>query len=830
MAHAFNGSYTGPNLDRVAMPMGGIGAGMIAFEGTGKLSQVSIRNSPAPFNEPYMYAAATVRHDGGGFATRLLEGPVPKWKVMHPWGSWQEDSGTGGRSRTYGFPRFTDAEFRCRFPFGETTLRDPNFPLHAELTGWSPFVPGDVEASSLPVAAVEYALTNSSPRPIEGVFSFHSHRFIDSIDPRLWDAKRPDAKLATVERTPQGFAFHATGFDDAPWAEGHFVAEVDPPAGSHIAVDAAWFRGGWFDANSVLWKNVSEGRVVDQPPHTDGAPSNGGSLYVPFTLKLGETKTFRLRLCWYVPKTSLGGGSLAKGQVLAQIEETHVPWYAGRFESIDAVREHWRASYDELRRRSRGFTDAFYAMTLPPEVVEAVAANLGILKSPTVLRQKDGRLWAWEGCFDTAGCCPGTCTHVWNYAQALPHLFPSLERTLRETEFEVAQGDDGELAGHQAFRVSLPISEPKHDFHAAADGQLGGVLKLYRDWRISGDTAWLKRLWPRVKDSLAFCIRSWDPDHTGVPYKPHHNTYDIEFWGPNGMIGSFYVAALRAAVIMGEAVGDVDPLWQTLVARGKAQLEGELFNGDYFIHRVDRDAGTFDRSKQTPEAIALFEQEGPKYQYGDGCLSDGVIGAWMAETAGSPPVLDPQKVGRHLEAVFQHNFKETLVDHGNPQRPGYAVGDEAGLLLCSWPRGNKLTLPFVYSDEVWTGIEYQVASHLMRLGRVDQGLRIVRAVRQRYNGVPRNPFDEYECGHWYARAMASYALIQGLTGVRYDAVERTLYVDPAIPAPFTSFLCTDRGFGTVRVDDDGVVVTPVEGEIPIDRVVRTGQVETAGTR
>lgn len=173
--------------------------------------------------------------------------------------------------------------------------------------------------------------------------------------------------------------------------------------------------------------------------------------------------------------------------------------------------------------------------------MEAVAANLSILKSPTVLRQYDGRLWGWEGSKDAVGSCAGFCTHVWNYAQAICHLFPTLERSLRETEFFENQN----AAGHRQFKAALPIRPQAHDFYAAADGQLGGIMKVYRDWRISGDSVWLRHLFPRVKISLDYCIRTWDPRHAGVLEAPHHNTYDIEFWGPDGMCTSFYLWHLK---------------------------------------------------------------------------------------------------------------------------------------------------------------------------------------------------------------------------------------------------------------------------------------------
>jgi hypothetical protein len=154
-------------------------------------------------------------------------------------------------------------------------------------------------------------------------------------------------------------------------------------------------------------------------------------------------------------------------------------------------------------------------------------------------------------------------------------------------------------------------------------------------------------------------------------------------------------------------------------------------------------------------------------------------------------------VASHVKAVHKYNLKTDLTAHANPQRPSYAAGAEGGLLICTWPKGGELSLPFVYSNEVWTGIEYQAAAHMMLMGLVAEGLEVVRACRGRYDGRIRNPFNEYECGHWYARAMSSYALLQGLTGARYDAVEKTLYLQPRIKGDFRSFFSTATGYGTV---------------------------------
>jgi hypothetical protein len=435
-----------------------------------------------------------------------------------------------------------------------------------------------------------------------------------------------------------------------------------------------------------------------------------------------------------------------------------------------------------------------------------------------VLRQHDGRLWLWEGCNDDSGCCAGSCTHVWNYAQATCHLFPELERGLRRTEFFEGLAD----SGRQAFRQNLPIRPGGTSFDAA-DGQLGGIIKARREWRISGDREWLAKFWPQIRRSLDYAIAKWDPRHSGLLEESHHNTYDINYYGPDGHCGSFYLAALAAAIEMGSTLGeDVGP-YRELLAKGRTRMENELWNGEYFIQKVvtkglAQDFRPLNPAGQSPayrDVAEVVNQEGPKYQYGDGCLSDGVLGLWMARTSGiTDDLVDPGKVESHLLAIHRHNFKEDLSTHANPQRPSYAMGDDAGLLLCSWPRGGKPLLPFVYSDEVWTGIEYQVASHLMMTGHVEEGLEIVRAVRKRHDGVRRNPLNEYECGHWYGRAMASYALIQGLTGMRYDAVAQTLHIDSRI-GDFRAPLFTATGFGTVEFKDGSATVKVVSGKIPV---------------
>ena len=822
----FNDSYTAEYLNRIAFPIGGIGSGMFCLEGAGTISHMSIRNKPDIFNEPGLFAAIHVKGISNG--TKILEGPVPDWKKFG-----QPGSGNGMGGSIIGLPHFHRATFKTRFPFATIDLNDNDIPLNVRITGWSPFIPTDENNSSLPVGAFEYSITNASSKSIEAVFSYNARQFI-----------RVDGGNSTIGKLKNGFILSEEGTKEKPHLKAAFAVQTDQ---DNAVIDHSWFRGGWWDPLTMAWNNIKTGETKSVEPVESGAP--GASVFVPFTLNAGQKKIIRLYFSWYVPDSDLtfgkkedkgddcnpANGCCVSPNVL-QLDPYdkdfdsafYKPWYSSRFKNIEEVIAYWNTEYDKLKKNSELFSSAFYASTLPPEVMEAIACNLSILKSPTVLRQYDGRLWSFEGCGDNWGCCHGSCTHVWNYAQAIPHLFPALERSLRHTEFCENQNRDG----HQTFRAALPIKPVDHAFHPAADGQLGGIMKVHREWRISGDNEWLRKMFPMVKLSMEYCIRTWDPGEKGIIEEPHHNTYDIEFWGPDGMHASFYLGALNAMIVMGSFLGQDVSRYSSLYNKGKQFAETNLYDGEYFIQKIQYtglkaknpiDASAISMGgNYSDEAKKLLEKEGPKYQYGAGCLSDGVLGAWIARMCGLGDPMDVSKIRSHLLAIYKYNLVKNLSDHSNPQRPSYALGNEGGLLLCSWPKGGKLSLPFVYSDEVWTGIEHQVAAHLMLMGNVKEGLEILGVSRNRYDGKVRNPFNEYECGHWYARALSSYGYIQSLTGLRYDAVEKTIYVDSKI-GDFTAFLSTATGFGTVTLKSGRVSIKEVYGTIPAEKLLLSGR-------
>lgn len=807
--------YRGANLLQISMPMGGIGAGNVCLNGYGGLQDFSIYNKPATSatadNHGFKDAAFALIHIKRTGVTKLIEGPIPSEKLYN-----QGLQGQGYRGGGHeGMPRFEKCEFENRYPFGTVYLEDPNLPLKVAIEGWSPFVPNDDKVSGIPCAILHYTLENTSSEVVDFEFSYHVAHMARGTE---GDKGTRNQILANGK----GVVFANTDdlksetFGSAAFAVGETPSKVK----------GMWFRGGWFDSISSLWREVSTGSFQAN----DGLRSagelegrNGGSLLVAKQLQPGEKVTIPIVLAWYFPNVSFSVG------IANNVKQSWHPWYTTQWKNAEEVVTYVIENLDSLYRRTRSFADALHASSLPESVIDAIASNLAIIKSPTVVRQSSGNLWGWEGCFVGSGCCHGSCTHVWNYAQAFPHLFSNLEQTLREQEYMRSM----DTRGHINFRSALPDGPTSHDYHAASDGQLGGILKLWRDWQISGDTEWLQKLYPLAKRSLDFCIGAWDPCRQGALFEPHHNTYDIEFWGADGMCSSIYIGALCAMADMAIHLGEPELAKQyaELAQNGAAYLDETLFNGEYYEHRVQWEGlkdksfteflDTIPTDGTADDVSKLLQSEGPKYQYGTGCISDGVIGAWMSRIYGVETPLNQANVRSHLKSIFRYNFKEDLFDHACLQRPGYALGHEPGLLLCTWPRGGKPTLPFVYSDEVWTGIEYQVASHCIAEGLVEEGLRIVEAARSRYDGHVRNPFNEYECGNYYARAMSSYSLLQALTGFRYSAVDKTLYIEPklAVSGPFTFFFSTASAFGTITLDGDSVTVNEIEGELIVEKLV-----------
>jgi uncharacterized protein (DUF608 family) len=308
---------------------------------------------------------------------------------------------------------------------------------------------------------------------------------------------------------------------------------------------------------------------------------------------------------------------------------------------------------------------------------------------------------------------------------------------------------------------------------------MGTILRLYREWQISGDESFLRELWPPARRALEFAWQAWDRDRDGLMEGEQHNTYDIEFYGPNPMTSLLYLGALRAGEEMARALGEEETAaeYRSVYERGRRGMEERLWNGEYYVQRLD-------------------DLDGHRYQFGAGCLSDQLLGQWLASILGLGHLLPQERVRQTLASIHRYNYRTSLSDHANPQRV-FALNDEAGLVVCSWPHAGQPRYPFPYAHEVWTGVEYEVAALLITEGLVEEGLTLVRSARGRYDGERRNPWDEMECGHHYARAMSSWSLLLALSGYRYSAPSRSLAFAPCLrPEDFRCFFTAGEAWGS----------------------------------
>jgi uncharacterized protein (DUF608 family) len=491
-----------------------------------------------------------------------------------------------------------------------------------------------------------------------------------------------------------------------------------------------------------------------KPPAASLGEGATGGLATRMTLAPGATKEVVFLLTWHFPNAE------------------HGRMYANWFADAVAVAKHLRENLDKLTKETHLFHDTYYDSTLPHWLLDRLMMPTSTLATSTVQWWKNGRFWAWEG----VGCCHGTCTHVWNYAQAVARLFPELERSARTMQ------DLGTALDPKTGRVAFRGEGP--GFQYAADGQCGTVLKSYREHLMSKDGSFLKENWPKIKKVMEYSISRDGAMPDGIIEDNQHNTYDIDFVGANTFVGALYLAALEAAARMAELQGDKDfaVRCRDIAAKGSKWTVEHLWNGEYFTQEIPK--GKEDKN-----------------QYGTGCLADQVFGQFWADQCDLGYVYPADRIRTALKSIYRYNWAPDVSAQNKeyPPQRWFARPGDAGLFTCTWPKGGRMKEPVLYRDEIWTGIEYQVAATMIHEGMIREALSIIRGIHDRYDGKKHNPWNEVECGDHYARAMASWACLTALAGSTYDGPAGTLGFAPRWQQDdFKAFFSAAEGWGSLK--------------------------------
>jgi len=770
----------GRELDEIAFPLGGLGTGAVSLGGWGQLRDWELMNRPAKGFGNDM-AFFTLRAQAGGDA------PVVRVVQGHAGSDHIGGGHSAARGSGQGLPHFHRASFTGSYPFAHVKFRDKDLPLKVDLEALNPFIPLNDKDSGIPVAILRYTVKNTGKQTLSVSLMGNLTNIVGHPD--------GEGRVSKV-RSARGLkGFYGTTSKHAE----------DSPAFGSMALTTPWEDTDVWLQNpdrsgglAKFWESVAW--AADFPP-TAKHNSDTGAVCAHAKLKPGAAVTIPFFITWHFPVFEHWRPKSDSG-----CAATWRNYYASQWKDAWDVAAYTAKELERLLTETRQFHDSLFASTLPTHVLDAVSSQLSILKSTTCLRLEDGTFYGFEGCSNTQGCCEGSCTHVWNYAQALPYLFPALQRSMREADYVNSMEDDG----YVTFRMPLPLgTKAEPGFHPAADGQMGTVLQVYREWQVSGDDDWLRRIWPLTKKALEFAWKYWDADKDGVMEGMQHNTYDIEFYGPNTMMGSLYLGALRAGEEIARYLGEEAKAdeYRTIFQSGSAWMDEHLFNGEYYEQIVEPEAHLAwpDRQRELAEKHGKDDKftTWPKWQFGKGCASDQLLGQWYGAMLDLGHFFDRRKVRKALRSIFKHNWRADLTDFPGIFRL-YALNDEPGLLIATWPRGERPGHAFYFADEVWCGIEYQVASHLIYEGFVEEGLLIVKGVRDRHTGERRNPWNEFECGHHYARSLASYGVLTALSGFHYSAPNQSLSFAPQVnEKDFTCFFSVASGWGTYRQKQKG---------------------------
>lgn len=692
--------YEGKYLDQVAMPLGGIGTGTISLGGRGDLRDWEVMNrgalgflpafklvNPTIANGPFFAIYLKRATDSIG-QIRVLEGPIP---IEDYYGDWGSDAVNSG------FPRFEKTVFNAAYPLAQINFEDANVPIDIRLEAFNPLIPGDEERSGIPVAILRYVLTNTTNTAVETSICGMIPNYI-GVDG--WTGKPVENVNAYRSRNGvSGVYMYSIRKDTDDINYG--TMSLTTIAKEELSYRTSWKKLGWNWTFREFWDDfISDGELTDYPEAADSVPENKGiyadgnsqiqtppaTLAVKQRLEPGESKEVTFLITWHFPNRRAWDNGFQEIYTKKGTDNIVGNYYTTQYENAWDVAEKVSKELTSLEDETQKFVNTFVNSDLPEVIKEAALFNVANLRCQTVFRTRDGLPFAWEGTGSirgtkigaekSSGWGFGSCTHVWNYETATPFLFGDLSTKFREVEFMHATEPDGGMD----FRIPLPLNSNNtlEWKHRAADGQMGCIIRAYREWKLSGNDSYIRKMYPNVKKALRFAWEAgnWDTDKNGVMEGSQHNTMDINYVGPNPQMAGWYLGALRAGEEMGKYMNDraFQKEVTQLYNNGRKWVDENLFNGEYYEHHI-------------PDSASKVAQ------LGKGCLVDQLIGQNIALTAGLGYVLDRDHVKTTMKSIMKYNLVTDFNNHFNTFR-SFGVGDEAGLIMASYPHGDLLDFPF----------------------------------------------------------------------------------------------------------------------------------------
>jgi len=804
--------YEGKFIEKVAMPVGGIGTGNISIGGNGQWKDVEIMNKPGmgfygsvtPKRAPCFMVFT--QSPSGEKKAKALMGPIPPPEFI---------GSEGSVAPNHGLPRFSQASFDAAYPFATVNLEDDGMPVSAKAKVFNPFIPGDAVKSGIPIAIIRYEIKNKTDQPLTIAVAGSLDNFIGMdgtvVEFNNWNRSinllgtRSNRNVFKKTGSLAGIFMSSDSVDHDSNAWGTIALTTPSDKGYTISYRTQFSPKGWNDNITDMWDDFSDDGSFRDEKFDQKVNDPRAALSVRLSLAPNETKEIDFYLSWDFPNRKDWDDKVTIGN-----------YYSTLYSDAWDVAEKTVPQIPALEAKTLDFVNLIVSSDYPSILKEAALFNSSTLRSQTAFRNRDGYFFGWEGVFAATGSCYGNCTHVWNYEHTTPFLFGSLAMKMREVEYRHGLNDS---SGLMSFRVSLPFNKNENWKLAAADGQMGTILKVYREWQLSGDDEFLRATWPGVKKALSFAwIKGgWDADADGVMEGCQHNTMDIEYYGPNPEIEFWYLGALKAASGMAGYLGDktFQQTCSLLFEKGSRWTDAHLFNGQFYVQQIRPITDRKNIASGLISDMGARNPANPDFQIGEGCLVDQLVGQNMAWICGLGYLADSNHIKKTLESIWKFNHVSRFGDEFNNMR-SYALGDESGLKLTSYPDPSKRpAVPLSYGFEAWTGLEYTAATGMIYEGMTDDALKIVTDVRNRYDGYKRNPFNEEECGNHYARAMAAWSALIAWSGFNYSAVEKDFAVGQR---PGKYFWSNGYSWGSYELTGNKLLIAVHYGNLQIKSV------------